>query len=246
MQKKLFLFFILFQTIVLQGQEGSVVCLHGFFRSYKCMLPLGNTMQDEGLRVYLWEYPGRKRTIEGHAICLVEVLNAIAKESPGQHIHFVAHSLGGLIVRAALNHPDCPPEAKRGRAVLLATPNKGAALARHFKGCPVIRWFFGKRAGNQLMNYTEEDIHRLGEFPPNMDVMVIAGYKEHPLFKVWVKEPNDGKVTVEETKLETPHNHRTLNVSHNWIMTSRESIALTKSFLLEHDQSSESLKHHEK
>lgn len=230
--KKYLLILIIFQTLLLNGQEGSVVCLHGFFRSYRCMIPLGNAMRNEGLRVYLWDYPGRKRTIEQHAACLVEVLNAIAKESPGKPIYFVTHSLGGLILRAALNHPDCPPEAHLGRAVLLAPPNKGAALARMFHSCPMARWIFGNRAGQQLMTYTEKEIGDLGEFPQGMEVMVIAGNEDNCFSKMWITEPNDGKVTIEETKLTTPHHHHILPVSHRWIMTSRESMALTKKFLL--------------
>lgn len=194
---------------------------------------MGNSIRQEGLRTYLWEYPGRKKSIEQHGACLVEVLNAIARDFPGEPIHFVSHSLGGLIVRAAVSHPECPAEAKMGRAVLLAPPNKGAVLARTFKGCPVIRGIFGKRAGNQLMTYQEAEMNRIGTFPEEMEVMVVAGSKESPLFKHLVKEPNDGKVTIEETKLPTPHTHHTLPVSHSWIMTSRQSIALTKQFLLQ-------------
>jgi pimeloyl-ACP methyl ester carboxylesterase len=234
MKNKLFFLLILLQVFVLKGEEGSVVCLHGFFRSYKCMIPIGNALRDEGLRVYLWEYPGRKKTIERHAACLVEVLNEIAQQHPGQPIHFVTHSLGGIILRATLSHPDCPNEAKIGRAVLLAPPNKGAALARNFKGSTAVQCLFGSHAGDQLLNYTEEDMCKLGSFPPSMDVMVLAGNKESPFFKTWIKEPNDGKVTVEETKLPTPHDHRTLFVSHSWIMTSRESISIIREFLLKH------------
>lgn len=236
MRKYLLIVLFLTQTLVLQGQE-SVICLHGFFRSYRCMIPIANVVRDEGLNVYLWDYPSRKKTIEQHAECLVEILNAIAKDNPSEPIHFVTHSLGGLIVRTAMNHPNCPKEAKIGKAILLAPPNRGAVLARSFHGWPIIRWIFGKKAGHQLMTYTETDMHNLGTFPETKQVMVIAGKKESQFFK-WAKVPNDGKVTVDETRLNSPHNHHILNVSHSWIMTSRESIALTKGFLLSTDSQS--------
>lgn len=229
---KLILFFILIiQFNILEANEGSVVCLHGFFRTYKCMMPMGNALEKEGFEVFLWDYPSRKGMIEDHAQNLIAFLKVLAAKKPGKPIHFTTHSLGGVIVRAAVAHPECPPEAKMGKAVLLAPPNKGAHLARKFHKCPVVSWFFGKKAGKQLLVYEEEEMSNVGSFPQSMDVMVIAGNKGHRFFKKWVNEPNDGKVTVEETRLPTPHIHRTLYVSHHWIMTSRESIAITKEFL---------------
>lgn len=244
MRKYILLILFLTQTLVVTGQE-SVVCLHGFFRSYRCMLPLANRLRDEGLNVFLWDYPSRVKTIEEHADSLVEVLNAIAKENPGEPIHFVTHSLGGIIVRAAMNHPNCPPEAKVGKAVLLAPPNQGAGLARTFRGCPLIQWIFGKKAGQQLLTYTPQDMHKIGQFPETKEVMVIAGKKGNRFFKM----PNDGKVTVDETRLNSPHSHHTLHVSHSWIMTSRESMTLTQSFLfsdrLQQDEPIESVQEDE-
>lgn len=235
MKKLLLILAFLLQFNALKAHDCSVVCLHGFFRSYKCMLPIANTLKNEGVDVYLWDYPSRKKTIEKHAEGLVEVLQLIAKEKPGQPIHFVTHSLGGIIVRCATNHPDCPQEAKIGKAILLAPPNKGAKLARNLQGCPLIKCLFGKRAGTQLLTFTEAEMADLGPFPQTMEVMVIAGDKCNRFLRPWVKEPSDGKVTVEETRLQTPHTHHTLKVSHSWIMTSRESINLTRDFLLGHD-----------
>jgi pimeloyl-ACP methyl ester carboxylesterase len=160
------------------------------------------------------------------------VLNAIAQQHPGEPINFVTHSLGGLIVRATVNHPKCPYEAKIGKAILLAPPNQGAALARRFQGCPMIRWIFGKKAGTQLLTYSAEDMSNLGQFPQTMQVMVIAGEKGTFFYRHWEPVDNDGKVSVEETRLNSPHDHKVLRVGHSWIMTSRQSIALTKEFLL--------------
>ncbi len=230
MQKYLILLLLfLIYPLKAESQE-SVVFLHGFCRNIRCMIPLAHSVRKEGHNVYLWDYPSRKKTIEGHAEALVELLNRIAKQNPNEPIHFISHSLGGVIVRTAVCHPNCPYEAKIGRAILLAPPNRGSTLARNFQGCPIFRWIFGKKAGHQLLTYKEEDMYALGEFPESKQVMVIAGTKENFIFKM-LKEPNDGKVTVEETKLNTPHTHHVINVGHGWIMTSRESIGLTKRFL---------------
>jgi len=228
MKQLLLILVLIINYTYLQANEGSVVCIHGFIRSYKCMIPMGNTLENEGFDVYLWDYCSRRNTIEGHADHLVALLNVIAKNKPGQPIHFVTHSLGGLITKTALNHPNCPEEAKIGKAVLLAPPAQGSSLARSIGHLYPIKWVFGKKAGYQLITYTKEDMAALGEFPPQKNVLVIAGVKGSSMF---FDTPNDGKVTLEETKLSTPHAHYVLYVNHTWIMTSRESIAITKKFL---------------
>lgn len=234
MKKLIILTLFLIQTLALHAQDGSVVCLHGFFRSFKCMIPIANTLHNEGLNVYIWDYKSRYLKIEDHAENLVEILNTIAKERPGEPIHFVTHSLGGVIVRAAVNHPNCPHEAKIGRATLYAPPNQGAQLARRFQKSSVVRWIFGKGAGAQLLDYSQKEMASIGEFPSSMEVLVIAGTKGSRVFGELIHEPNDGKVTVDETYLNTPHYHKKLHVSHNWIMTSRQSLNITKNFILSH------------
>lgn len=193
---------------------------------------MGNHLKDNGLNVYLWDYQSRKGTIEQHANDLVEMLQIIAKNRPGEPIHFVSHSVGGVIVRTAVNHPDCPAEAKIGKAILLGPPNKGSALARRFQRCPLANWIFGEKTGRQLLYFKEEDIQRLGLFPESMQLLVVAGQHGSPFTSRWMREPNDGKVTIEETKLATPHKHCVLDVSHTWIMTSRQCISIATKFLL--------------
>ena len=142
----------------------------------------------------------------------------------------MTHSLGGVITRAAVSHPDCPEEAKIGKAVLLAPPNQGSCLARKFQKVGPVRFFFGKRAGSQLLDYSPDEMLDIGKFPDTMHVVVIAGEQSSPL----IAEANDGKLSVNETYLDTPHTHITHQASHKWIMTSRWTICFTKEFLI-HD-----------
>jgi pimeloyl-ACP methyl ester carboxylesterase len=228
---KLIRFLILAFSIFAQTplKADSVVCIHGFIRSYRSMIPMGNALEKEGLNVYLWDYQSRSLTIEEHAANLVQVLKAIAVERPGESIHFVTHSLGGVITKTALNHPECPYEAKKGRAVLLAPPMQGSSMARAVSHITPVRWVFGEKAGQQLMTFDNKDMSALGAFPPTVDVLVISGKKGRQIF---FNEQNDGKVSIEETRLDTSHEHRVIHASHSWIMTSRESIQMTKAFLL--------------
>jgi pimeloyl-ACP methyl ester carboxylesterase len=214
----------------LHQPEGTVVCLHGFLQSSKRMLPIGYELKNEGLDVILWEYPSWHKRIEDHAYDLVELLKHIAEEKPGKPIHFVTHSLGGVVTRAALSHPECPQEAKVGKAILIAPPNKGSCLGRSFKDVTPLKLIFGSHAGSQILNYTQEEMEALGSFPPEKEVVVIAGVKGSSIF---FSVPNDGKVSLSETYLATPHKHITVEATHTWILKGRETIQIITEILFE-------------
>jgi len=207
--------------------RGTVVCVHGFLRSRANHWAVAAKLRPTW-RVVNWAYPSRARTIEGHAAALVVELRRQAAAHPGEPIHFVTHSLGGLILRAALNRPDCPPEARQGRAVLMAPPNRGAIVARRLVSIAPVRWVFGRYAGQQLMTTPTDGFARLGEFPPTVEVLVIAGRAGcNPL----IPGPDDGKVAVAETPLATPHAFATLRAGHSWLAWSPTALRMTRDFL---------------
>lgn len=223
-----YLLALLLLTQTVKGEE-TVVCIHGFFRSFRSMAPVAKIIRKAGFRPFLWDYPSRRKTIEEHTEDLVTVLRAIADQNPSKPIHFVTHSLGGIIVRKAVSHPDCPQEAKLGKAILLAPPNRGSIFGRSLQKYTPVRWIVGNKTGQELITYSEEDMSLLGTFPDTMAVMVIAGTKKRPFFKT--AEPSDGTVTVEETRLSTPHTHAIINTGHTWIMSNSKTLALIKEFL---------------
>ena len=112
---KFFLFFLFLQTVAFSAE--TVYCIHGFLRKPSSMQKMAAVFKKEGYEVNDLGYPSREKSIQEHAEDLVVALQKTAEENPGELIHFVTHSLGGIILRAALNHPDCPEEAKKGRAV---------------------------------------------------------------------------------------------------------------------------------
>ncbi len=84
----------------------------------------------------------------------------------------------------------------------------------------------GKNAGKELL--TEQTFDHLGEFPAEKNVLVISGtYGWNPL----VQGTNDGKVSVFECCLNTPHEHRTHFAGHSWIMKSDTVIQYSVDFI---------------
>ncbi|MBS0629169.1 MAG: alpha/beta fold hydrolase [Verrucomicrobia bacterium] len=204
----------------------SVYCLHGFMRSPDSMQPMANAFRREGYEAWSWCYPSKDRTIQEHADNLVLDLRATADCHPGEPIHFVTHSLGGIIVRAALNHPDCPEEAKKGKAVLLAPPNQGSQFGRALDHVKPVKKLLGENAGRELL--TKENFDYVGQFPQSKKVLIISGtFGWNPL----IPERNDGKVGVKESCLETSHDHVKVFAGHSWIMYSDSVIDQAVDFI---------------
>jgi hypothetical protein len=210
----------------------TVVAIHGVLASFRTMYPIKKVVEATGcFDVCLYRFDTRKHCLSKLGCQLNERLKCIAAEKPGEPIDFVAHSIGSLVLRAALACPDCPAEAKIGRIILLAPTNKGAYLARRFRNFLPVSIALGDKSGKELMTYTEEDIIcHFGSFPPSAQVLVIAGCKGiHPYFQGC---PNDGYLAVEETYLNTPHTHRVLPLTHGEVLTNCYSLRLIREFLL--------------
>lgn len=186
------------------------------------------SFKKEGWPVLNWSYPSRKKYIEEHAQDLVDELKAISLQHPARPISFVTHSLGALVVRSALNHPECPYEAKIGCAVLIAPPNRGACFARHLYRYKLVRKILGERAGQQLMTTPFDGFDKLGDFPDQMPVLIISGIAgANPV----IPDLNDGKVGLKETCLTTSHYHETSPSGHTWICFKSDVIKKAKKFL---------------
>lgn len=231
MKKGLLTFIFFFQIFTqVNAQEGSLVALHGMLTNSRSLHSIKKAFSCSPLDIYLWDYQSRRSTFEDHASCLVSFLQQVACSKPGCPIHFITHSSGALVLRAALNMPGCPMEAKIGKAVLLAPPNKGSSLARRFRDVSMARLALGNRSGWELMNYEECNIQQcLGTFPLSMEILVIAGTKGR---KLLFCESNDGVITVDETALETPFYWETFHVNHSELLTSRCVLCAANRFIL--------------
>ena len=194
------------------------ITVHGFISHPIMMTRIKSNLEKEGFDVVNWSYKTRRKTIEDHGADLVVKLQEMAKEHPNEPIDFVTHSMGGLVIRAALNHPDCPQEAKSGKAVTVAPPHRGSKVGRKFGHWAFWRRRAGRFAGNELLTTEKDGFDRLGQFPESVKVMVIAGSM-------------DGKVAPHETRLKTPHEYKEVTAPHTWIMFHNGVVKETVAFL---------------
>ena len=207
-------------------QREDVVVLHGLGRSARTMAPLARALGRDGFRVTNVDYPSRCAPIRAlaqtHVGGAVERLRAAGAET----IHFVTHSMGGILVRQYVEDAGLP---EIGRVVMLAPPNGGSEVADLLSGVLPFRWYCGP-ALDELGTGAGSVPRRLG--PPPFEVGVIAGRRSifpwfHPVFGA----PNDGLVSLESTRVEGMADWVEVPRTHALLMMARPVIALTRRFL---------------
>ena len=104
--------------------EEVVVLIHGLFMSGREMALLRRQLTVAGFSTRQFSYPSVRVSPAVAARMLGDFVAGI--EAPV--VHYVAHSLGGLVLRHFLHgHSD---EGDRGRVVILATPHQGSQAAQ--------------------------------------------------------------------------------------------------------------------
>jgi len=172
------------------------------------------------------DYASRRKPLEVLAADIHPDITAFAN-SIGGPLHFVAHSMGGLLTRVYVAHYR---PATLGRVVMLGTPNGGSEVADLLKRFAIFRAFYGP-AGQQLT--TEQDDRLTSLPPPDYAVGVIAGIGSlDPIASRFIlPRPNDGRVSVQRAKLAGMTDHTTVLASHTGLIRHPVAIDQTITFL---------------
>ncbi len=206
-----------------------VVLMHGLMRTAASMEPMQEALIEEGFATFNVSYPSRDHTIEELAPLAVDQgLEGCRATADVERIHFVTHSLGGILVRQYLSEHDIPD---LGRVVMLAPPNQGSDAADRLRDVPGYEWLNGP-VGSQLGKGEASVPLRLG--PADFELGVIAGNRTiDPVTSAVLPNPDDGRVSVEDTKLEGMADFVIVDHSHAFMMRKRKTIDLTVHFLRE-------------
>lgn len=210
----------------LQHRE-CVILLHGLGRTSFSMQKMANQLVDHGYIVSNVHYDSRDYNIEALSIIAVNEGLAECRSSDASTVHFATHSLGGILVRYYLSERTIE---ELGRVVMLAPPNHGSEIIDVFGQVPGFFALSGEPAP-QLGTNGPESIP--AQLPPvNFALGVIAGNRSlSPIFSLALPEQDDGKVTVESTKIDGMSDFIEMPYTHTFIMQRDAVIAQVVHFL---------------
>ncbi|WP_199911616.1 esterase/lipase family protein [Dongshaea marina] len=205
-------------------QEQYVILLHGLARTARSMKRLERALSLEGFGVVNLNYPSREQPVE---VLAQSVIPKALKSCPPQAvIHFVTHSLGGILVRYYFCHHH---ESRLGRVVMLGPPNQGSEVVDRLAGVPGFAWYNGP-AGLQLGTQSDSIPRMLG--PCGFQLGVIAGSTSiNPFLSLMIPGVNDGKVSVASTAVAGQMDHLVLAVNHTSMMNNPQVIRQAIYFL---------------
>jgi pimeloyl-ACP methyl ester carboxylesterase len=193
-----------------------LVLLHGLGRTARSMAPVAREASRRGYSVHNLGYPSRTARVAELAEQVAHAVQRIAPEE--QALDFVTHSLGGILLRAAVDAGILPVERIR-RAVLLAPPNRGSEVAERLARVPVVRRIPGRPLA-ELGIGSDAVVARLGPVP--FDCGVIAGNRSiEPHLSWMIPGPNDGKVAVARASADGVRDFLVVPHSHPFIMNAR-------------------------
>jgi pimeloyl-ACP methyl ester carboxylesterase len=188
----------------------TVVLVHGLWVHGITMELMRRRVARCGYRALAYSYPSMRLTLAENA----ERLARFCRDVAASRLHFVGHSLGGLIILRMLERtPGLPP----GRVVLAGAPVAGSLAARRLARLPGGRAALGRSAPEW-----HESAHPMSD--TEREIGVIAGSRPFGIGRVVAPDlpaPSDGVVSVTETRLLAMRDHIVLNVSHFGMLLSR-------------------------
>lgn len=209
----------------LKVKQPCVVLLHGLGRSALSMKALQWHFQQQNYHVSNTSYPSLTMPIEALAPVAIEKGVQQCRQYDPTEIHFVTHSLGGILLRQYLAHK---PITNMGRVVMLGPPNQGSQLADVI-GDNTLLNALQPPAAQQLG--TTALASKLGAV--EFELGVIAGDANYrPFISAALDESNDGTVLVSETRVDGMSDFIVLPVTHTLMMWQQSVIAQAEYFLV--------------
>lgn len=194
----------------MQISENTVtILLHGLGRDASIMKPLQIALQEKHLNVYNISYPSKQKNIPELAKYIAK---NIKERYPNKQFNFVTHSLGSIVLRYIHAHQLLP---NIQRVVMLTPPNHGTPVIDFLRRFG----FFRKDWGPAALQLATDDAGIFKTLPNQIDFEcgILAGNKTIDPWFSWTLfrgAEDDGKVSVESTKLNGMKTHKVLPVAH--------------------------------
>jgi len=203
-----------------------VVLAHGLGRSKWAMWKFAQRLRNAHFKVCLLDYSSIGQLVPEVLEETTYQIDKCLANAP--KVHFVGHSLGGLVIRAYLQtHQPLLEQERMGKVVLIGTPNQGSEVADSLSDSWLM--YIGGGVSRALVT----GAHSLGSNLVEIDAQigVIAGTESSCLTRDKFSGPNDGLVSVESTKLKKMKDFITIDVNHSQMRYNEEVAKQTILFL---------------
>ncbi|HTN94212.1 MAG TPA: alpha/beta fold hydrolase [Gallionella sp.] len=201
------------------GQAETVILIHGLWMNGLVLLPHQHWLRTGGFAVHRFSYPSWRAGLADN----VHSLTCFVDETPGDVIHLVAHSLGGVVVLKMLSQK---ADARIRRIILMGTPYAGCHSGTTLAAQPVLAALVGR-------TFKDWFSLSLPALQTAVEIGVIAGTRSIGFGRLipGLARPNDGLVTVDETRIAEASDSIALNVSHSGMLVSRTCAGQIASFI---------------
>lgn len=210
------------------SQGETVILLHGLARSASSMQEIASFLQGHGYHVCNIDYPSRQYNIAtlSRQFILPEIKKCTLQQKSHAPVHFVTHSMGGIIARY-LDATKLYPIT--GRVVMLGPPNHGSEVVDKIGHWKAFDWLNGA-AGQELSTATNAVPQQLGKV--NFNVGVIAGDRSmNWINSMMIHGKDDGKVSLESAKVEGMQDYLVVHTTHPMMMNNQDVQHQTLYFL---------------
>ena len=215
--------------------EPLVVLIHGLMRTSFCMRTLQRwLLKSDFKHVTRFAYASTRASILDHGTALAGYIQSLP---PNSQLSFVGHSMGNIVLRAAIGKLELEIEggssdtslSRFHRVVMLGPPNQGAMIARRLAKTGVFGLVSG--TGAMELGHYWSQVHHLLATPPCPFAILAgdrsAGMLQNPL----VDGPSDYFVRIEEARLDGAVEFETLPLPHAMLMTDRRALEFVTRFL---------------
>jgi triacylglycerol lipase len=203
-----------------------VILLHGLGRTNRSMDDMASFLTALNYSVINVDYPSRSYPVD---ILVRDYVDAAVNEqcaNTNVKIHFVTHSLGGILTRYYLKYYT---NDHIGRIVMLSPPNKGSEIPDSFSDVAVFDAVMGPTAST-LGTGSNSVPNGLG--PVNHEVGIITGDRStNPFYSYIIPGKDDGKVSVDRAKVAGMKDFLVTHSSHTFIMSNEDVLRQTAYFL---------------
>jgi pimeloyl-ACP methyl ester carboxylesterase len=192
--------------------DETVVLVHGLGRTPASMAILQSRLAGEGYRIVNFGYPSRSEPLEVLTDSLQRAVEECCSDA-GRTVHFVTHSMGGVLVRILLAEREQPFE---GRVVMLSPPNQGSEIVDAYADSPLLQDLIGP-SGVRLGTDSTGIAAQLA--PVDFVLGIITGDRSiNPIGSWLIPGPDDGKVAVSSARVEGAADFIVVPATHTFIM----------------------------